>query len=221
MPAASTSWTCTKTSEPPPSGAIKPYPRSVLKNLTRPLGICSLNPIQRTASAPTRRLVRRAGGWAPLVLGSGPERVMPERVIPQGGLLPPHGRAGPHMNGWGLLNPRAPRLAFSPVARRGFFFVEPIPAPGIVPLRKTPKTLIPQTDPRTLGPAFGGAFSFLGTISRVSELLWCGRRESLPRVGLWTLKAPPIPRRGFLEQLRPNAGSQGSRAITDVRYDTV
>jgi hypothetical protein len=30
MPAASMSWTCTKTSEPPPSGAIKPYPRSVL-----------------------------------------------------------------------------------------------------------------------------------------------------------------------------------------------
>jgi hypothetical protein len=30
------SWTCTKTSEPPPSGAIKPYPRFVLKNLTRP-----------------------------------------------------------------------------------------------------------------------------------------------------------------------------------------
>ena len=32
----------TKTSEPPPSGAIKPYPRSVLKNLTRPLGIAHL-----------------------------------------------------------------------------------------------------------------------------------------------------------------------------------
>jgi|SRR5262249_32481893 len=27
MPAASTSWTCTKTSGPPSSGAIKPYPR--------------------------------------------------------------------------------------------------------------------------------------------------------------------------------------------------
>jgi len=39
IPAASTSWTCTKTSEPPPSGAIKPYPRSALKNLTRPLGM--------------------------------------------------------------------------------------------------------------------------------------------------------------------------------------
>ena len=36
MPAASTSWTCTKTSEPPSLGAIKPCPRSVLKNLTRP-----------------------------------------------------------------------------------------------------------------------------------------------------------------------------------------
>jgi hypothetical protein len=31
MPAASTSWACTKTSEPPSSGAMKPYPRSVLK----------------------------------------------------------------------------------------------------------------------------------------------------------------------------------------------
>src|SRR6516225_1663532 len=39
MPAASMSWTCTKTSEPPPSGAIKPNPRSGLKNLTRPLGM--------------------------------------------------------------------------------------------------------------------------------------------------------------------------------------
>src|SRR5262249_1717278 len=35
-------WTCTKTSEPPPSGAIKPYPRFVLKNLTRPVGIAHL-----------------------------------------------------------------------------------------------------------------------------------------------------------------------------------
>jgi hypothetical protein len=31
MPAVSTSWTCTKTSEPSPSGEIKPYPRSALK----------------------------------------------------------------------------------------------------------------------------------------------------------------------------------------------
>src|SRR5262249_59249655 len=42
-PATSTSWTCTKTSEPPPSGAMKPNPRSVLKNLTRPVGMI-INP---------------------------------------------------------------------------------------------------------------------------------------------------------------------------------
>src|SRR5262249_16639252 len=35
-------WTCTKTSGPPSSGRMKPNPRSVLKNLTRPLGI--INP---------------------------------------------------------------------------------------------------------------------------------------------------------------------------------
>jgi len=39
-----------------------------------------------------------------------------------------------------------------------FIFVEPIPALGIVPLRKTPKTLIPQTNRRTLGPAPAGRF---------------------------------------------------------------
>jgi hypothetical protein len=38
MPAFSTSWTCTKTSGPPSSGRMKPNPRSVLKNFTRPVG---------------------------------------------------------------------------------------------------------------------------------------------------------------------------------------
>src|SRR5215467_14851504 len=44
MPAASTSWTCTKTSGPPSSGRMKPNPRSVLKNLTRPVGIIRTQP---------------------------------------------------------------------------------------------------------------------------------------------------------------------------------
>src|SRR5262249_545621 len=39
MPAASTSWICTKRSGPPSSGRMKPNPRSGLKNLTRPLGM--------------------------------------------------------------------------------------------------------------------------------------------------------------------------------------
>jgi hypothetical protein len=39
MPAASRSLTCTKTSGPPSSGRMKLNPRSVLKNLTRPVGI--------------------------------------------------------------------------------------------------------------------------------------------------------------------------------------
>jgi hypothetical protein len=51
----------TKTSEPPSLGAMKQYPRSVLKNLTRPLGM-AINPIQRTVSAPTRAIQRRRAG---------------------------------------------------------------------------------------------------------------------------------------------------------------
>ena len=42
-------------------------------------------------------------------------------------------------------------------------------------------TLLPQADNRTLGPASAGPFlvsKHLGTISRVPDLLWCGRRET-------------------------------------------
>src|SRR5262249_34777842 len=79
MPAASTLWTCTKTSDPPPSGAIKPYPRSVLKNLTRPLGIAHL--IRSTGSKlPARRVTPRRAGAEQNVQ---PQRsaFVPERVI--------------------------------------------------------------------------------------------------------------------------------------------
>src|SRR6185503_9137544 len=43
IPAVSTSWTCTKTSGPPSSGRIKPNPRSVLKNFTRPVGMLAFS----------------------------------------------------------------------------------------------------------------------------------------------------------------------------------
>ena len=71
MPADSTSWTWTKTSEPPPSGAMKPYPRSALKNLTRPVGI-----FQLPVNAITRRLLRgtRFGGPAPAATSPGTKR---------------------------------------------------------------------------------------------------------------------------------------------------
>jgi hypothetical protein len=45
-----------------------------------------------------------------------------------------------------------------------------------------------------------------------SRIAFGAEERNSPRVGLWTLKAPPVPRRGFLEQLRPNEGSEGSRA---------
>ena len=57
MPAVSTSWTCTKTSGPPSSGRMKPNPRSVLKNFTRPVGIFSCLSSDRPSApaTPTRR----------------------------------------------------------------------------------------------------------------------------------------------------------------------
>jgi hypothetical protein len=67
-------------------------------------------------------------------------------------------RVGP-----GLSVPVAPIMepSLGP-ASAGLFFLEPIPALGIVPLRKTPKSFRNVRTPRkarTLGPRFGGAFS--------------------------------------------------------------
>src|SRR5262249_20480979 len=66
MPAASTSWTCTKTSGPPSSGRMKPNPRSVLKNLTRPVGIFSCSSSAQWTPRPSdeRRDERRTPGAA-------------------------------------------------------------------------------------------------------------------------------------------------------------
>src|SRR5215831_9084977 len=52
MSAASTSWTYTKTSELPSSGAIKPYARSVLKEFDPPTWHARLIRSQRTAPRP-------------------------------------------------------------------------------------------------------------------------------------------------------------------------
>src|SRR5262249_30583432 len=88
MPATSRSWTCTKISGPPSLGAIKPYPRSGLKNLT-----CTwhahLIPLQRTVSAPTRpegEQRRRTGVWHTRLRLFGTKRVMPEELYPKSGL---------------------------------------------------------------------------------------------------------------------------------------
>jgi hypothetical protein len=55
MPAVSTSWRCTKTSGPPSSGRMKPNPRSVLKNFTRPVGIFSCLSSDRRSARPCSR----------------------------------------------------------------------------------------------------------------------------------------------------------------------
>src|SRR5262245_44471248 len=67
----------------------------------------------------------------------------------RGAATPPHNQH--------LAQPRRPA---------GLFFLEPIPALGIVPLRKTPKSF-PHCGPCTLGPASAGPFlsKHLGTIS--------------------------------------------------------
>jgi len=70
-------------------------------------------------------------------------------------------------------------------------------------VRKTPKTLIPQTDPGTLCPASAGPFlsKHLGTISRVSELLWDPETHACTEGGA-----------SFFARRKP---------LTGVRYDTV
>ena len=64
---------------------------------------------------------------------------------------------------------------------------------------------------------------FLGNHLRVSELLWCGRRESLPRAGLWTLKARLYRGGAFsnsYDRMRqPRLARR--KSLTGARYDTV
>src|SRR5215831_11351065 len=82
MPAASTSWTWTKTSGPPSSGAIKPYPRSVLKNLTRPVGMpMKSDSTHSKRPYPPRRRATAAGraGHNALLEGVSWDRIFWER----------------------------------------------------------------------------------------------------------------------------------------------
>src|SRR5690348_15213186 len=60
MPAASTAVACTKTSLPPPSGAMKPKPFEVLKNFTVPIVITNFLQKFRPGGMPERVEVGRS-----------------------------------------------------------------------------------------------------------------------------------------------------------------
>ena len=110
-----------------------------------------------------------------------------------------------------------------PVVRRGFSFWNQ--SLRNCRAAEDPKeTLIPQCDPRTLGPASAGLFlSKHWEPSPAFPNCFGAEERNSPRVGLWTLKAPPVPRRGFVEQLRPECGQPRlarTKPLTGVRYDT-
>src|SRR5579872_4670159 len=77
MPAASTAVACTKTSLPPPSGAIKPKPFEVLKNFTVPIVIATS--CMNSVSAECRN------GWMLEVQGEGSDCLVQART--QGGRI--------------------------------------------------------------------------------------------------------------------------------------